>query len=169
MTRRTHLVFSLAAILTLGAGAVVGRLSANPAAAKPVGHGGRGWFADELDLSADQRQKMDAVWAGTKQEVAKPGDRRKDLDKDRDAAVTKLLTPDQYASYEEIYAELRAARADLDKERDRLFHDADDRSRALLTPTQLSQWEAMQKQLHDRHGGPGTRPADAGPPPADKR
>ncbi len=166
MIRRTHLVLTLAAMLTLGAGAVVGRLSARlREAPRPVGHGGRGWFADELDLSADQRQHMDAIWANARQEMSKLGDQRKELDRVRDAAVKKLLSPEQQVAYDKIYADLRAGRADLDKEHDRLFREANDRSRELLTAAQLSQWEAMQKQMHDRHGGPGSRPADGGPPP----
>ena len=117
LMRRSRLALSVAAILVLSAGLVVGRLLA-PAARPPV-HG-RGWFTDELDLSADQRKQMDAIWADARGQIGKTWDRRHDLDHKRDAAVRALLTPAQQAAYDQVWADYRAKRSALDQDRERL-------------------------------------------------
>jgi hypothetical protein len=159
MMRRSTILLSTASVLVLGAGLVVGRLSAKlPAELPPPPGHGRGWFTESLGLTPDQKLKMDGIWAGVRQEVDKMGDRRHTLDRDRDAAIRALLTPEQEAAYEKVFSEYRDRRADLDKEREKLFHDANDRSRALLKPDQQAKWEAMSKDMrdHDHHGPPGS-------------
>ncbi len=66
------------------------------------------------------------------------------------------MTPEQLVAYDKIYTDARAKRQEIDKEREALFHAANDRSRALLTPDQQVKWDAMQKDMHDHdHHGPG--------------
>ncbi len=163
--RRSRVVLSIAAVLVLSAGLVVGRLL--PTRPGPAGGhgggGGRGWFNDALDLTPEQRKQMDGIWADTKQQIARTWDRRHDLDRKREAAVRALLTPAQVAAYDKAWADYHAGRTALDQERDRLVHDADDRSQLLLTDSQKARWKAMSKDMHDHHGGPGGPPS--GPPP----
>jgi Spy/CpxP family protein refolding chaperone len=172
MMKRSTILLSTATVLVLSAGMVVGRLSTRlPMAPRPQDHG-REWFQGSLGLSADQQQKMDAIWADVKQQMDKNGDKRRTLDKDRDAAIRALLTPEQSAAYDKIFQDYHAHRADMDKEREQLFHEANDRSRALLTPDQQVKWDAMSKDMHAHHGpggppgrghGPSTRPEGPGP------
>jgi Spy/CpxP family protein refolding chaperone len=156
--RRSTVFLSVASVLVLGAGLVVGRLSdrLRPVAPPAVEHG-KGWFSDTLGLSMEQKLKMDGIWSDVRQQIDKMGDRRHSLDRDRDAAIRALLTPEQSEAYDKIFADYHNHRADLDKDREKLFHDANDRSRALLTPDQQVKWEAMSKDMrdHDHHGPPG--------------
>ena len=168
--RRSRVVLSIAAGLVLCAGVVVGRLSGpKGTAGGRGGPGGRGWFVDALDLSPEQQKQMDAIWADTRGQIGKLGDRRHEADHKRDAAVQALLTGEQRAAFEKISADHKAARLSLDQEKDRLVRDASDRSKALLTDAQKAQWEAMGRDRHggDPHGGEphGGRPPP-GPPPA---
>ena len=166
LMRRSRIVLSIAAVLLLSAGVVVGMLSTQLKGARsgpPGGHGGRGgdpgrgWFSDALDLTPDQRKQMDGIWSDVRGQIGKTWDQRHDLDRKREAAVRALLTPEQAAAYDKVWAEYRANRAALDKERDQLVRDANERSKALLTDAQKARWEAMSKDLHDHHPG--------GPPP----
>ncbi len=168
--RRSRVVLSIAAVLVLSAGLVVGRLSGQLKVAPVVsagGHGGpggpggpgRGWFSDTLDLTPDQRRQMDGIWTDARGQIGKTWDRRHELDHERDAAVRALLSPPQAAAYDKVWTDYRAARSALDQDRDRLVRDADDRSKRLLTDVQRARWEAMSKDMHDRHpGGPGPPP-----------
>jgi cell division protein ZapA (FtsZ GTPase activity inhibitor) len=157
--RRSTILLSIAAVLVLSAGVVVGRLWTRlPASVVVPPHADhdRGWFQDTLALTPDQRKNMDGIWADVKQQVDKINDRRHAIDKDRDAAIRALMTPEQLAAYDKIFADVHAKHSDLDKERETLFHSANDHSRALLTADQQVKWDAMQKDMHDHeHHGPG--------------
>ena len=151
--RRNGLVFFWACALVLCAGVVLGRLWAGmPVAATPPDKQ-PSWIADQLGLAPAQRQQMDAIWAETRQKITKAMDGHRAVDKERDEAIRKLLTPDQQAQYDQIQAEFHAQRAALDKERDKLIHDANDRSRALLDDAQKKKWDALTKdrEMHEHH------------------
>src|ERR1700761_8020731 len=133
MIRRSKFVLSIAAILVLSAGLVVGRLWTRLMPSAPGPDHGRGWFIEQLNLSSDQRQKMDAIWANTKQQVDKMSDRRHALDKERDEAIRTLLTAEQMAAYDSIFDIYHTKRAEYDHDRQKLFDDADEQTRKLLT------------------------------------
>ena len=168
--RRSRIVLSIAAVLLLSAGVVVGMLSKQlkdgnrPAVAG--GHGGRvdrgpGWFSEALELTPDQKRQMDGIWSEVRGQIGKTWDRKRDLDRKRDADLRALLTPAQIVAYDKVWKDYRDTRSAMDKEREQLVHDANDRSKALLTDTQKARWEAMAKDMHDHHGG---GPGDGGPP-----
>jgi cell division protein ZapA (FtsZ GTPase activity inhibitor) len=158
LVKRSTILLSIAAVLVLCAGVVVGRLWTRlPAAVMPPHQDhDRGWFQDTLALTPEQRKDMDGIWADVKQQVDKINDRRHAIDKDRDAAIRALMTPEQLTAYDKIFADVHTKHMELDKERETLFHSANDRSRALLTADQQVKWDAMQKDMHDHehHGGP---------------
>jgi Spy/CpxP family protein refolding chaperone len=157
--RKSTIFLSAATVLVLSAGLVIGRLSAHLPVVTRHFDRGRGWLPDTLELTPDQHQKMDAIWADVKQQMDKNGDHRRALDRERDASIRALLTPQQLTAYDNIFQDYHAHRADLDKERTQLFHTANDRSRALLTPDQQVKWDAMAKDMHDHdHHGPGGPP-----------
>ena len=138
--------------LVLAAGMVIGRISTKiPAATQPVDKPS-GWFDEQLNLSADQRKQMDTIWGEVRQNVGKTFEGRSTLDKERDQAILDLLSEDQKKVYNAIYDNYRAKRADMDKQRDKLFADANTRSRAILNEEQQKRWDALSK---DRHGWPG--------------
>ncbi|MBV8780581.1 MAG: periplasmic heavy metal sensor [Phycisphaerae bacterium] len=161
---RSKRVFLMAIVLVLCAGVVVGRLSARLAPLRmqqPQHEHQPSWLSDQLNLSAEQRQQMDAIWADTKTQLDKSWDKRRELDRDRDEAIDNLLTPSQLAEYKEIYDEYHAKRQQADKQRDDLIKSAEDRSRALLSDAQKMKWDTLNKQMHDHHGGPHGAPHDA--------
>ncbi len=173
--RRSRVVLSIAAVLLLSAGVVVGIVSTQLKAGRPGPPGGGrsrgerggpggGWFSEALELTPDEKRQMDGIWSDVRTQIGKSWDRKRELDRKRDADVRALLTPAQAAAYDKVWADYRAARAAVEKERDQLVHDANDRSKALLTDTQKARWEAMSKDMHDHHGPPGGGPGDGGPP-----
>ncbi|HEY8666259.1 MAG TPA: hypothetical protein VIL86_06325 [Tepidisphaeraceae bacterium] len=146
----SKLILVAMVVLVLGAGVVVGRLSTRLPATVPA-EKQPSWLADQLNLNPEQRQQMDAIWAETKQKMAKSFERRRGLEKERDQAVVALLTPEQAAEYDEIQEEYRERRAAMDKERGELIREAEERSRALLDDSQKKRWETMTKAMRERH------------------
>jgi Spy/CpxP family protein refolding chaperone len=156
--RKSTIFLSAAAVLVMGAGIVLGRLSTRLQAPPPQhAEHGRGWFQDQLSLSPDQRKSMDSIWADVRQQVDKLNEQRRGIDKDRDLAIRALLSPEQLTAYDKLFADARARHQELDKQRDAIFQTANQKSRALLSPEQQVKWDAMQKDMHDHHGpgGPG--------------
>jgi Spy/CpxP family protein refolding chaperone len=163
--KRSRQVLLMMAVLVLCAGVVVGRLSARLSAEispPPPGHT-PSWLADQLDLTTDEQQKMDAIWADVKQQMSRDWDKRHDLDRQRDEAVRDLLSNDQLVQYEEIYETYREKRADMEKTRDGLIKSAEERSRELLTDSQKVQWDQLAKDMHGHRVGPGGPGPDHGP------
>jgi Spy/CpxP family protein refolding chaperone len=165
--KRSRQVLLVMALLVLCAGVVVGRLSARLAAEVPPPPPDHtpSWLADQLNLSADQQQKMDAIWADVKQQMNGEGDKHRELDRERDDAIRDLLSDDQWLDYQEIYGIYRQKRQEMEKARDALIKSAEDRSRNLLNDSQKSRWDQLAKDMHAHHpGGPGHGPGP-GPGP----
>ena len=151
----TRSILLAAFILVLSAGVVLGRLWAklpmveSAPTTRPATQ--PSWLAEQLGLSPAQGQQVDAIWAETKLQLSKTGERRHTLDATREQAVVALLSSDQQKAYEQILTDFRARRAELDKERESLIHSADERSRSLLSDEQKRKWD----QLRDSHGWHG--------------
>jgi Spy/CpxP family protein refolding chaperone len=159
--KRSRQVLLVMALLVLCAGVVVGRLSARLAAEVPPPPPDHtpSWLADQLNLSADQQQKMDAIWADVKQQMNGEGEKHRELDRERDDAIRDLLSDEQQVEYQEIYDIYRQKRQEMEKTRDALIKSAEDRSRALLNDSQKARWDQMAKDMHaHRPGGPGHGP-----------
>jgi len=171
---RSKTILLTAFVLVLSAGVVVGRLwtqlpameAPHPAAGGPP----PSWLADQLDLRAEQRRQMDAIWADTKQQIDKAFERRQQLDRERDQAIQELLTPAEWQAYGKIMEDFHNRRMEFDKQRRQLIHDANERSQALLDDGQKKKWEAL-RNAHDHawHGPrgqenqrPATMPAGGG-------
>lgn len=175
MTDRKIVLLLLTVALVLGAGVVVGRLLAPlPPAAIPATQPDRPrpqWF-DQLSLSPQQRQQMDAIWDETKQKLHNLNlmDRRRELSEQRDTAIRALLSPNQQSAYDQIMKDFRAKLDEQDKERQKLIDDANQRSRALLNDDQKKLWDDQSKRPHGR-GGPSTQHSTTrpwpGPPPGE--
>jgi len=150
MSRR-QIAFLTTMVLVLCAGVVVGRLTTRMPLPAPEQGPGPSWIAQQLDLSAAQRQQMDAIWAETRQKMDQSFEKRHELDKQRDAEVRALLSEEQRAAFEKIMANYHAQRSEMDKQRESLIHDAETRSRALLDKTQQDRWDELTKEMHARH------------------
>jgi hypothetical protein len=162
----SNLVLASTVLLVLGAGVVVGRLSDHlpmrtPNAATQEQRP-RSWLVDQLKLTTDQRQKMDAIWAATRQEFDKDFEERRAQQKDRDQAILNLLSPQQRVAYDKINNDYHAASDDLFKDRQKALQDANDQTRALLSSEQQKIYDLMSKEMQRNGprgpGGPGRGP-----------
>jgi F0F1-type ATP synthase membrane subunit b/b' len=162
MSRR-QIAFLTTMVLVLCAGVVVGRLTTRVPVAPPEQGGGPSWIAEQLDLSAQQRQQMDAIWADTRQKMDQAFEKRHELDKQRDAEIQTLLSDQQREMFDKIMTDYRSQRSVMDKQREGLIHDAETRSRSLLDEPQQKKWDELAKEMHAHHGhhpgGPPQNPA----------
>jgi hypothetical protein len=157
---RSNLVLLTTAVLVLGAGVVLGRLSTQWTPIMRPPPRPRSWLADQLKLTADQRKQMDAIWAETRTKIDQTFQSRHDLDQQREKDILALLSTQQRTAYEKINADFRAKINGLFTKRNQLVDQASDQSRALLDPGQQRKWDAMTKEMESRGrmGPPGGGP-----------
>jgi hypothetical protein len=187
---RVRIVFLLGFILSLAAGVVVGMVVSRPGvmiagpATKPSSDrdpGGRNSFAEKLELTPQQDEAMKKIWnevqASMRQFEAGRFDRRHALADERDKAVLLLIPPEKKADYERIQQEHAAKMTELNNERDRIFKEADEKTKAILSEAQWKKLEEMKKDHRGprgpggpggpgggRHGGPPPPPPDGDGP-----
>src|SRR5215212_11054797 len=104
----TKLVVIIGFAVAFAAGLIVGLESrqtsigaTTPATTQP--RRGPGWLTSELNLSAEQQEKMKQIWS----EVAKHGrgdqeDRRRQLRTERDDAIAALIRQEDKDKYEQV-------------------------------------------------------------------
>jgi Spy/CpxP family protein refolding chaperone len=157
------IILGFTAFLVLGAGLAVGRLTARLPGPFHEHGVNPSWIADQLDLTSEQRQEMNAIWDQTRDKMQDLGHQRHQLDVGRDDAVRALLSDEQKAAYDKIYSDYHAQRSQLDQERSDLMHGANEQTRALLDDTQKAKWDELTKEFQAGHG----QHADgSAPPPA---
>jgi hypothetical protein len=155
---KAKIILIAAFILALGAGMVVGMVAARTA--PPANR--RSWLADELSLSPDQQDKMKTIWSEVMDNAGRRNeDRRRALQKEREDRVLSLLTDAQKVEYKKLIDEFAAKRAELDKEREKSFKEAVERTKQILSAPQRARYEEILK-----HGPPGPGP---GPGPGHGR
>jgi hypothetical protein len=141
---RRKVVFLTTVLLVLGAGVTVGRLSAHlsetPLQTQSP-HRRTDWVAAELNLSTQQHQQMDAIWADVSKNRTKIFDQRRALTDERDQGITKMLTEAQRIGYDKVLKDYRAKLDDLNKESDKAIADANLRSQELLDKDQKKIWD----------------------------
>jgi hypothetical protein len=155
MIMRHKIILLSTVVLVLVAGVLAGRLSAQlplPVAVTSSGSGPRSWLTDSLGLNADQHQKMDAIWADAKRQLAGASESRHQLARDRDAAVEAILTDSQRSAYDKIQQDYHGQMDALGKQRQAVVDKANAASRALLDESQQQKWDLMTKQMREHHG-----------------
>lgn len=169
MTKQKVLMVCLF-LVALGCGFVAGRNFGRPE------HEGRrepSWLADELKLTSAQREQMRTIWSETlKGEGQRHGDRRRQLQRERDEAVVALLTAEQRTAYDKVQERFGQQMAEISKEREASFQRAVEQTKAILNESQRAKYEQLMKS---RAGGPPwgrgpgsaptSGPGPAGPPP----
>jgi hypothetical protein len=160
---RTRFILVVTIVLVLGAGVVVGRLWANlPSMSHGEDKPPPSFAKIILKLTADQDKQMDSIWADVHQKIDETFEQRKTLDREHDQAISALLSPEQYISYEEIQQEYRDGRGELDKLRQKLVHDGEIKSIALLDAEQKKLWDQMPHRPHLWGHGSATSPGGGG-------
>jgi hypothetical protein len=147
---KARVLLVLAFVVVCAAGAVVGTAvdrRVRPVAVEDPLH---------IGLTADQAPKVKSYW----DEVGKLRHQiygtRHELEHQRHDEFEKILTPEQLAVYKKLQQEYDAKFKALDDQLRQAAHDADQRTRALLTPPQLANYDAIRARM----GPPGM-----GPPP----
>lgn len=140
-----------------GAGSTAG---SNPSttgpSTQPVRRGG--WLNSELNLSADQQERLNKIWS----EMARNGrreqeDRRRELRTERDEAITALLGAARKPQYEAIQAHYADQLKALDRESRAAFQKAVEDTKQVLTAEQRTKYEELlSRHQMDRgeRGGP---------------
>lgn len=118
----------------------------------------------ELNLTPDEKQKMEAIWKDAHAKADKLHQAMADDDQARGVEIRKLLTPEQLSAYEEIQrghdASIARYRAEVRAE----MVDTHKKIRAILTPEQAEKFDQMAKDRGYRHGAPpmGGPPGEGG-------
>jgi len=148
--------------LMFAAGLAVGR-AGRMAAASQRHTADPSYLAARLNLTADQQKQMECIWSDALTKAPDMPARVHDLDVARDAAVEKDLSPEQRTTFEQLEAERDSQVTALRAERDKILHDAQDKTRAILTPDQTKIFDQIIKESGHfspsmRYQGPATQP-----------
>lgn len=126
----------------------------------PPGPGGRESFlANQLDLTADQQAKMKAIW----QDVSHRGgpgqrDKRMQMRREQEDAVSKLIRPEDKAAYDKIVADYKNKFDQMDSDGRKAFQQAVEKTKAILTPDQLKKYDTLLNRPNDHERDrPATR------------
>ncbi len=137
-------------VLALGAGAVLGFAAARrvdppaPTATKPAESQRGSWLSDQLKLSPEQGDQIRAIWQKAMAEQGRANsERRRALERERDAALLSLLTTEQREEYDRLEKQYEAQIAELGRERDRLRQEAIEKTRQVLTEGQRKKYEEL--------------------------
>jgi len=157
--KKTKVILVTAFLLVFAAGLVVGRMSREVRlrAERPDSA-----VARELGLTAQQREQMRKIWEGMRPLMKQHREARLAARKHREQRVRSLLNEDQLQGYERIDREYQQELKRLDAERRAAFEQAQEKTRAILTPQQQKKFRAFRDRFR---GGPGRRGPRHGPPP----
>lgn len=165
----TKLIVILGFALSFGAGMVVGigtqRASAPPPPATRPHGGPAGWLAAQLKLTPEQQQQLNKIWS----EIAHRGgreqdERRRQLRRERDDAITALIRSEDRAAYDDILKNYDQQKSALDREWRAGFERAVEETMKILTPEQRARYEEIRKQRQQWERGPGGSSASPGRP-----
>lgn len=151
-------------IAALGAGVAGGMLlsRATTAAQGASAPGEHSPLSDELKLSAEQRDRMRAIWEQARDKGRSYFEEAQSLQRGRDEALIGLLSDQQKAQYEVRARQYADQFADLAARRDAGFAQAVEQTRAILDSEQRLKYEHI---LRTRGPGPGVGGKDLLPPP----
>lgn len=91
-----------------------------------------GGLPDFLGLNTQQREQLKVIWTETLQGPSRKANsaKRSQLIKERDDALYNLLTDEQKQQYQKAMTDFKEKLAELDKEREKAFQDAVERTEA---------------------------------------
>jgi Spy/CpxP family protein refolding chaperone len=169
----TKFVVVIGFLVSFAAGLMVGsidRKRTEPPAAPTTApttrpHRGGGWITSELGLDADQQKAMEQIWSETAGKGRRElEERRREIRKDRDEALTALVRPEDKPKYDQILKDYQDQQQAIESEMRANFEMAVKQTKELLTPEQRAKYEQLlQRQQWDRggpRGGPGRRGDD---------
>jgi hypothetical protein len=149
---RLKLLIATLFLIALGTGIVVGMGMSKA----PKAEDRKSWLAEELSLTADQSEKMKAIWS----DISRPGqssfERRRQLGRERDDAVQALLTEEQKTAYTALLDKYNLQMAELNHEREQAFQAAVESTKDILTEQQRVKYDELLRRGF--RGGRGDGP-----------
>ena len=98
----------------------------------------RSWLTSQLNLTAEQREKMRKIWSEAMQLPSSRAEDKRFLQQQRDQAIRELLTEEQAKEYESILQNYARNVEELFKQRREEFKQAVEKTKEILTPEQAA-------------------------------
>lgn len=159
---KTRAILLLAFVFALGAGAVAGLLLSHlpflaAASASPANGAVQSPLTDLLQLTPGQSDQMRTIWEDAQKKSQQVFTDAQGLQKGRDDALVAILTTDQQrAKYEKVTKEYAQRFAELNVRRDRMFQEAVEQTRRILSDEQKQKYEVfLRSRLGPRTPGAG--------------
>lgn len=152
--------------LTLAAGAVAGLLISR-LPAKELRQTSGSPLVSELELSNDQKEKMQKIWEKVRDLSEDDLKQSTRAQGERDRAIEKLIPPDKTADYNKILHDYAETNASLKGKQEAEFKKAVVETKAILTPDQQKKYQKILDQrlgtgqygAHDAPSENGVNPA----------
>ena len=141
-------------VVTLGAGVAAGLLAAKlPAVSSQVVMPSDASLAGQLNLTAEQAEKMRKIWEGVR-DLSRESYRTAIKDEQqRDSAIRALIPAEKLSAYNEILRNYAEQGARLKGNREAVFDQAVKETRAILTDSQRAKYdEILKKRLGEEEG-----------------
>src|SRR5262245_52905343 len=170
---RIEILLVVLTVLALGAGVAAGLLASRLPAARAQSHAqeqsssdaadATSSLAEELQLTAEQREQMRDIWEGVRREVQAAYERAQRLQKLRDDELAKILNDEQKAKFEKISHDFAERYKELAQERDETFSRAVEQTKQLLNDEQRMKYEQILKRQVGSVGlaGPSSAVSDS--------
>lgn len=142
-------------VLAFAAGVCVGLLVSRSASGPRSGS----WLSRELDLTREQREQMRQIWSEVMRASGeRQRERRDTLQKERDEAISALLTNEQEREYEQLMEQYARKHQELSQERRKRFEETVEKTKQILTESQRKKYEELLKNGRGPRGRPGGGP-----------
>jgi len=151
---KTRIILLVGSVLVFAAGTSAGLLLSR-VNDKPRR---RSWLVSELNLTADQQEKMREIWSETlKSRLGSRGEDRRNLRQQRDEAIEQLLTAEQKVEYDAVQERYAQQIEQMHEQRRRAFEAATERTKRILTPEQVTKYEKILAQRREAGSSPQSR------------
>jgi Spy/CpxP family protein refolding chaperone len=153
----TKLVVLLVAcvLLSLGAGVFIGALWHHRGPPPDP-------FVSELNLTAEQQEKLKAIWSEAMQKGGfhVQDEQRAAAQKDYHQALRALVPAEQQARCDEALRNYQKRLEDIERDSRKIFDDATEQSRQVLSEEQRAKYDEIRRRHSERmkEKGPGGKP-----------
>lgn len=136
-------------VVALGAGVTAGMLASRMPANSSTSGGAaeqQSWLTAQLGLTRDQSNRMREIWEDVSRTSHKCFDQANNLQSERDAEVTKFLTPEQIIQYNDVTKKYQDKAKALAAKRQAAFDEAVRQTMTLLKPDQQKRYDEILKE-----------------------
>ena len=143
--RNTNTIFVLILmfVLALGAGAVAGKLTSRLPAPPAVSPAQQATLVEQLQLTPQQRDQMQAIWEGVRDTAREKYQRAQNVQSQFEEQVKAMLSPEQQKRYALLSKKAHDDIAQLDVERRAALQTAIEKTKAMLNDQQRKAYEQI--------------------------